>query len=58
MRDTGAATAAVHLSYFLMNQLYPGIRDKDHKRRSIAPINIAGEVLSGKDFVCQGAGHL
>lgn len=28
MRDTGAATAAVHLSYFLRDRLYPGIRDK------------------------------
>ncbi|MFA5271304.1 MAG: hypothetical protein WC412_03055, partial [Candidatus Omnitrophota bacterium] len=36
------------LSYFLMNQLYPGIRYKDLKRRGIALINIAAEFFPGR----------
>ena len=43
------------LSYFLRDQLYPGIRDKNGKRRGRAVV-IAAEVLSGKRFVCEGAG--
>ena len=31
-----------------MNQLYPALRDKNDKRRGIALIDIAGEVVSGK----------
>jgi hypothetical protein len=53
----------VHLSYFLRDQLYPG----DYAPKPIGwfgvplsagSINIATEVLSGKDFVCKGAVHL
>jgi len=50
--------------------LYPGIRKQKRQKAGQAPwpkgwpsvplsagsINIAGEVLSGKDFVCKGAG--
>ncbi|MFA5363131.1 MAG: hypothetical protein WC335_07850, partial [Candidatus Omnitrophota bacterium] len=43
------------LSYFLRDQLYPGIR-KQKRQKAGHSLEIAEEVLSGRRFVCQGCG--
>ena len=45
----------MHYSCFIRDQFYPGIRDKNDKRRGRA-LTIVGEVVSGKKFVCRARG--
>jgi len=48
-----APQGAGHLSCFLRDQLYPGIR-KQKREKAGQGVDIAREVISGKEFVCWG----